>query len=192
VLLGRPYHHDPGLNHGIADDLQKLGYTVFSQSTLPIDEDLLERLFGDEVRRGVITHPLDISDVWKQSFSASSNLKIWAAKFVARHPNLVAVELSNFKCGHDAPIYTTVEHIVEASGTPYFAFKDIDENRPAASIKLRLETIDYALKRRREEIVKRAQRRERIERWLVEYERKLLSTLPAASPRRRFSRRWAD
>ncbi|MGE5199901.1 MAG: BadF/BadG/BcrA/BcrD ATPase family protein, partial [Rhodospirillaceae bacterium] len=125
VLLGRPYHHDPGLNHGIAEELQKLGYAVFSQSTLPLDEDLLERLFGDEVRAGVISHPLDISDVWKNSFSASSNNKVWAAKFTARHPNLVAVELSNFKCGHDAPIFSVIEEIVERSGTPFFAFKDL-------------------------------------------------------------------
>ncbi len=130
VLLGRPYHHDPGINQGIPEELQKRGYTIFSQSTLPLDEDLLQALFGDEVAEGVITHPLDISDVWKHTFSASSANKLWAAKFMARHPNLMAVELSNFKCGHDAPIYSTVEKIIEYSGTPYFAFKDIDENKP--------------------------------------------------------------
>jgi predicted CoA-substrate-specific enzyme activase len=146
VLLGRPYHHDPGINQGIPEQLQKRGYPVFSQATLPLDEDLLERLFGEEVREGVITHPMDISDVWKHSFSANSSNKVWAAKFTARHPNLIAVELSNFKCGHDAPIYTTIEKIIETSGTPYFAFKDIDENKPTGSIKLRVETIDYFLK----------------------------------------------
>ena len=177
VLLGRPYHHDPGLNHGIAEELQKLGYAVFSQSTLPLDEDLLERLFGDEVRAGAIPHPLDISDVWKNSFSASSNTKVWAAKFAARHPNLVAVELSNFKCGHDAPIFSVIEEIVERSGTPFFAFKDLDENRPSGSIKLRLETIDYALKRYRERLARRRRAGERIDRWLAEYERLLRERL---------------
>jgi len=146
VMLGRPYHHDPGLNHGILDEFRKLGYPVFSQSTLPLDEDILDRLFGDEVRAGIITHPLDISDVWKTATAASSNLKLWAAKFTARHPNLVAVELSSFKCGHDAPVYSVVERIIEQSGTPYFCFKDLDENKPIASIKLRVETIDYFLK----------------------------------------------
>jgi hypothetical protein len=34
------------------DEFQKLGYPIFSQSTLPLDEDLLERLFGEEVRAG--------------------------------------------------------------------------------------------------------------------------------------------
>jgi activator of 2-hydroxyglutaryl-CoA dehydratase/predicted nucleotide-binding protein (sugar kinase/HSP70/actin superfamily) len=181
VLLGRPYHHDPGLNHGIPDELQKLGYPVFSQSTLPTDTDLMDRLFGEEVRAGAISSPLDISDVWKVSIAASSNLKLWAAKFAARHPNLVAVELSNFKCGHDAPIYSTIEEIVEASGTPYFAFKDIDENRPEGAIRLRLETIDYSLKRAREELLSRHRRVERIERWLQAYEKKLRGELTGAT-----------
>jgi activator of 2-hydroxyglutaryl-CoA dehydratase/predicted nucleotide-binding protein (sugar kinase/HSP70/actin superfamily) len=151
VMLGRPYHHDPGINHGIMAQLQRLGYPIFSQSTLPTDEDLLERLFGEEIRAGAIRHALDISDVWKTASSASSNHKLWAAKFTARHPNLVAVEFSSFKCGHDAPIYSVVEQIIERSGTPFFSFKDMDENCPAHSIRLRVETIDYFLKRYRED-----------------------------------------
>lgn len=146
VLLGRPYHHDPGLNHGIPEMLRKCGYAVFSQNTLPLDEDLLDRLFGEEVRAGCTSHPLDISDVWKNTFSASTNHKLWAAKFTARHPNLVGVELSNFKCGHDATIYSTIEQIIESSGTPYFCFKDLDENKPLGAIRIRVETIDYFLR----------------------------------------------
>jgi predicted nucleotide-binding protein (sugar kinase/HSP70/actin superfamily) len=75
------------------------------------------------------------------------------AKYVARHPNLVGLDLSSFKCGHDAPIYTVVEEILENSGTPYFSFKDIDENKPTGSIKLRVETIDYFLRRYRENML---------------------------------------
>jgi activator of 2-hydroxyglutaryl-CoA dehydratase/predicted nucleotide-binding protein (sugar kinase/HSP70/actin superfamily) len=173
VMLGRPYHHDPGINHEITEQFQKLGYPIFSQSTLPLDEDLLDRLFGGEVRAGVIRHPLDISDVWKTANSASSNHKIWAAKFTARHPNLVAVEISSFKCGHDAPIYGVIEQIVERSGTPYFSFKDMDENRPANTIKLRVETIDYFLKRYREDLLDRKEKQAIIHRQIAEYERGL-------------------
>jgi activator of 2-hydroxyglutaryl-CoA dehydratase/predicted nucleotide-binding protein (sugar kinase/HSP70/actin superfamily) len=147
VLLGRPYHHDSGINHEILSEFQKRGYPVFSQSTLPLDPDLLGRLFGDEVRDGTIGHPLEIGDVWKNSFSASTNHKLWAAKFVARHPNLVALEISSFKCGHDAPVFSVVQGIIEQSGTPYFCFKDVDENRPTGAIKIRVETIAYALDR---------------------------------------------
>jgi predicted nucleotide-binding protein (sugar kinase/HSP70/actin superfamily)/activator of 2-hydroxyglutaryl-CoA dehydratase len=183
VMLGRPYHHDPGLNHEIMDEFQKLGYPIFSQSTLPLDEDLLERLFGEEVRAGAIKHPLDINDVWKNSYSASTNHKVWAAKFTARHPNLVALEISNFKCGHDAPIYGVIEGIIEKSGTPYFCFKDLDENKPSGSIRIRVETIDYFLRRYREEIVRRKNKEQEIEARLAELERELQQSLAGhASP----------
>jgi activator of 2-hydroxyglutaryl-CoA dehydratase/predicted nucleotide-binding protein (sugar kinase/HSP70/actin superfamily) len=173
VLLARPYHHDPGLNHEILDEFQKLGYPVFSQSTLPLDHDLLERLFGDEVKAGDIRDPLEIQDVWKNSYSASTNHKVWAAKFTARHPNLVALEMSSFKCGHDAPIYTVIESIIERSGTPYFSFKDIDENKPTGSIRIRLETIHYFLKRFAEDMRRRRTAQVDIDRQIAEYERKL-------------------
>jgi predicted nucleotide-binding protein (sugar kinase/HSP70/actin superfamily) len=173
VMLARPYHHDPGLNHEILDEFQKLGYPIFSQNTLPLDEDLLERLFGEEVRAGVITSPLDITDAWKNSYSCSTNHKVWAAKFAARHPNLVALEISSFKCGHDAPIYGVVEGIVEQSGTPYFCFKDLDENKPSGSIKIRVETIDYFLRRYREEVIRKHKASQDIDAQLAELEAQL-------------------
>jgi len=177
VVLARPYHHDPGLNHEILEEFQKLGYPVFSQSTLPMDPDLLERLFGDEVRAGAIRDPLEIQDVWKNSYSANTNQKVWAAKFTARHPNLVALELSSFKCGHDAPIYSAVEGIIEKSGTPYFSFKDIDENKPSGSIRIRVETIHYFLKRYIEDMQKRPVSAADIDQQLAEYERRLREDL---------------
>jgi predicted nucleotide-binding protein (sugar kinase/HSP70/actin superfamily) len=149
--LGRPYHNDPGLNHGILEEFQKLGYPIFTQSSLPTDPEILDRLFADDIASGKVEHAMDISDVWKISYSENSSHKIWSAKYVARHPNLVGLDLSNFKCGHDAPIYTVVEEILESLGTPYFSFKDIDENKPTGSIKIRVETIDYFLRRYRED-----------------------------------------
>jgi BadF/BadG/BcrA/BcrD ATPase family protein len=133
----------------------------------------LERLFGDEVRAGLITHPLDISDVWKNRYSTSTNHKVWAAKFTARHPNLVALEVSSFKCGHDASIYGVIEGIIEQSGTPYFSFKDLDENKPSGSIRIRVETIDYFLRRYRDDIIQRRKVEGDIEAQLAAFERSL-------------------
>src|SRR5579883_396842 len=163
VLLGRPYHNDPGINHEILEEFQKLGYPVFSQDSLPLDDEIVWKLFGDEVKMGMIKHPMDVSDAWKNSYSENTTRKVWAAKYIARHPNLVALELSSFKCGHDAPIYTVIEEIVEHSGTPYFCFKDIDENKPSGSIKIRVETIGYFLKRYREDMVRNKQKANSIE-----------------------------
>ncbi len=99
--------------------------------------------------------------------------KVWAAKFAARHPNLVALELSSFKCGHDAPVYTVVEEIVERSGTPYFCFKDIDENKPTGAIRLRVETIAYFMQRHRERLVDRRAKLAHVDDALAALERRL-------------------
>ncbi|HCN36543.1 MAG TPA: CoA activase [Bacteroidetes bacterium] len=177
VVLARPYHNDPGINHEILEEFQKLGYPIFWQDTLPTDSETLEELFGDEVRRGEIKSPMDVNDVWKNSYSENTTRKVWAAKFTARHPNLVALELSSFKCGHDAPIYTVIQEIVENSGTPYFSFKDIDENKPTGAIKIRVETISYFLKRYREDMVKKTEKVKSIEEKLKEIEMRLRSEM---------------
>ncbi len=180
VLLGRPYHNDPGINHEILEEFQKIGYPVLTLQSLPIDDDIVSPLFEEDMKAGVIKHPMDIRDAWKNSYSENTSQKIWAAKYTARHPNLVALELSSFKCGHDAPIYTAVEETVTKSGTPYFSFKDIDENKPTGSIKIRVETIGYFLKRYREDILRRRAKQAEIDAKLKEFEAQLRAELDAS------------
>jgi predicted CoA-substrate-specific enzyme activase len=180
VLLARPYHNDPGMNHEIPDELQKLGYPIFTIHSLPIDDDIVRPLFEADIEAGFIQDPFDIYDVWKNSYSENTNQKIWAAKYCARHPNLVALELSSFKCGHDAPIYTVIEEIVETSGTPYFSFKDIDENKPTGSIKIRTETIGYFLERYQEDLRREKPARAKIAEKMRQYQEELLAKLAEA------------
>lgn len=71
------------------------------------------------------------------------------------------MEISSFRCGHDAPINSVIEQIVERWGTPYYSYKDLNENRPANMIKLRVETIDYFLKRYREDLLPQEERRKK-------------------------------
>jgi hypothetical protein len=66
-----------------------------------------------------------------------------------------------------------IEGIIEKSGTPYFCFKDLDENKPAGSIRIRVETIDYFLRRYREDVIKKGAKARDIEAQLAEYEREL-------------------
>jgi predicted nucleotide-binding protein (sugar kinase/HSP70/actin superfamily) len=47
-----------------------------------------------------------------------------------------------------------VQEIVETSGTPFFTFRDLDENHSAGSIRIRIETIDYSLRRYREALAR--------------------------------------
>src|SRR6184192_3405123 len=90
--------------------------------------------------------PLDISDVWPENYSTNSVQKVWAAKFAARHPNVVVLDLSSFKCGHDAPTYGLIDSIISSSATPYAALHDIDANKPGGSIKIRVKTYAHSLK----------------------------------------------
>jgi predicted nucleotide-binding protein (sugar kinase/HSP70/actin superfamily) len=66
-----------------------------------------------------------------------------------------------------------IEEIVESSGTPYFNFKDLDENKPSGSIKIRVETIHYFLKRYRENFVNDAVKKNDIQEKLKEYQLEL-------------------
>jgi predicted nucleotide-binding protein (sugar kinase/HSP70/actin superfamily) len=148
VVLARPYHNDPGINHGILERLNRRGYAIFSIESLPRTGRTVERLFGRELESGAIEHPLDVREEWPRCYSENTSLKVWATRFAARHPNLVALDLSSFRCGHDAPLYSVIDDIFRKEASPYFTFHEIDENKPIGSIKLRVETIDYFLGRR--------------------------------------------
>ncbi len=145
LLLGRPYHSDPGLNHEVLDEFQSLGFKTLSMRAIPKDEAYLMQYFGDDVDAGIIASPYDIRDVWAENFSTNSAQKVWAAKFAARHPNVAVLDLSSFKCGHDAPTYAIIDKILGASRTPHLTLHDIDANKPGGSIKIRVRTFAYTL-----------------------------------------------
>jgi hypothetical protein len=98
------------------------------------------------MKAGRIEGPLEVQDVWPENYSANSVQKVWAAKFAARHPNVVVLDLSSFKCGHDAPTYGLIDSIIASSATPYSALHDIDANKPGGSIKIRVKTYAHSLK----------------------------------------------
>jgi activator of 2-hydroxyglutaryl-CoA dehydratase/predicted nucleotide-binding protein (sugar kinase/HSP70/actin superfamily) len=145
LMLGRPYHLDPGLNHAIPEEFQILGYPVLSIRSIPKDVDYLSRYFAEDLKSGRITSPLEIGDVWPENYSSNSAQKVWGAKFAAHHPNVVVLDLSSFKCGHDAPTYGIIDSIISAGGTPYSALHDIDANKPGGSIKIRVKTYAHSL-----------------------------------------------
>jgi len=156
LVLARSYHMDPGVGHEIESELQARGYPVIWAQYFPLDGDLLEWLFGAEIRRGEIRSPFDISDVWVSSYSASTNEIVWGAKAAARLPWATCVlRLSSYECGMDQPTFTPVQRIVEATGTLYFKFGDLDATKPAGSVRIRTETILYYLEQYSPEIIRR-------------------------------------
>jgi predicted nucleotide-binding protein (sugar kinase/HSP70/actin superfamily) len=158
-MIGRPYHSDPGLNHGIPEEFQVLGYPILSIRAIPKDREYLDRYYKDELEKGIIKTPLELNHVWPENYSANSAQKVWAVKFASRHPNVVLLDLSSFKCGHDSPTYGIVDSIVSTSATPYAALHDIDANKPGGSIKIRVKTYAHSLKLHEEALDDAARKR---------------------------------
>jgi len=149
LLLGRPYHSDPGLNHEVLDEFQSLGFKTLSMRAIPKDEAYLNPFFASDIERGYIEDCFDIRDVWPENFSTNSAQKVWAAKLAARHDNIAVLDLSSFKCGHDAPTYAIIDKILGSSRTPHLTLHDIDANKPGGSIKIRVKTFAYTLEQYR-------------------------------------------
>jgi len=167
LMLGRPYHSDPGLNHGVLEEFQARGYPVLSMRSIPKDKAYLSRFFAEDMKRGHVESPLEVGDVWPENYSVNSVQKVWAAKFAARHPNIAVLDLSSFKCGHDAPTYGLIDRIITTAQRPYSALHDIDANKPTGSIAIRVKTYAHSLKLREEALedvgAKKAELAKRIE-----------------------------
>jgi predicted nucleotide-binding protein (sugar kinase/HSP70/actin superfamily) len=156
MVLARPYHMDPGIGHEIEVDLQAYGYPVLWAQYFPIDDDLMQWAFGEDVRAGHIRSPFDIHDVWPSSYSSNTNEILWGAKAAARMPWVTCVvRLASYECGMDQPTYTPVQQIVERSGTLFFSFQDLDSTKPAGSVKIRVETIAHYLERYAGDIIEK-------------------------------------
>ena len=156
LVLARPYHMDTGIGHEIEAELQAHGYPILWLQYLPGDDDLMNWLFETDLRAKRIRSPFDISDVWTSSYSSNTNEILWGAKVAARCPWITCVvRLSSYECGMDQPTYTPTQKIVEATGTLFFKFGDLDSTKPSGSIKIRVETIVHYMANYSQEIIKR-------------------------------------
>jgi predicted nucleotide-binding protein (sugar kinase/HSP70/actin superfamily)/activator of 2-hydroxyglutaryl-CoA dehydratase len=179
LVIGRPYHLDPGLNHGIPEEFQVLGYPILSIRSIPKDAKWLERFYQKDLAAGVLPDPLALGSIWPENYSANSAAKVWAANFASHHPNVALLDLSSFKCGHDAPTYGLIDNIVATAGTPYSALHDIDANKPGGSIKIRVKTYAHSLKLHQERLEDVAKRKEELA-YRVDQKREQLLELKRA------------
>lgn len=148
LVLGRPYHMDAGIGHEIEVDIQSHGYPILWAQYFPTDQDIMTWLFGEEISAGQIRSPFDIADVWHSSYSSNTNEILWGAKVGTRCPWITCVlHFSSYECGMDQPTYTPTQKIVEATGTLYFKFGDLDATKPAGGIKIRVQTIAHYMEK---------------------------------------------
>ena len=139
-----------------------MGYPVLSIRSIPRDPKWLKRFFapGDD--------PNDVRDVWPENYSTNSVQKVWAARFASRHPNVALLDLSSFKCGHDAPTYGIIDKVTSAAKVPFSALHDIDANKPGGSIQIRVKTYAHRLKLVEEELQDQAAARAQLAKKIAE------------------------
>src|SRR5580693_8737935 len=147
---------DSGIGHEIEADLQAQGYPILWMQYFPVDDDQMDLIFGEEIRAGKTESAFDISDVWTSFYSSNTNEILGAAKVAARYPWITCViRLSSYECGMDQPTYTPTQKIVEASGTLFVKFGDLDSTKPAGGVKVRIETIVHYLAKYSDKIIQK-------------------------------------
>ena len=118
VLVGRPYHIDPEINHGIHQMISSYGMVVVSE---------------DSVFHMAKAPSVRVLNQWTYHSRMYS-----AAQYVINKPNAQLIQLVSFGCGIDAITTDEIRSIIEAGDKIYTQLK-IDEinNLGAARIRIR-------------------------------------------------------
>ena len=128
VLAGRPYHIDPEINHGIPELIASYGFDVFTEDSLPLEEDP--------------SRSLRVLDQW-----VFHSRLYAAAEYVSSRDDLDLVQLFSFGCGLDAVTTDQVSDILAASGKLYTVLK-IDEVSNLGAARIRIRSLIAAIKMR--------------------------------------------
>lgn len=129
MLVGRPYHADPEINHGIPEMIESYGLPILS-------EDAVAHL---PVEKG----GLRVVNQW------SYHARLYhAAKFAASRENITLIQLSSFGCGLDAITTDEVKGILSRRGRIYTMIK-LDEVSNLGAARIRLRSLMAALKTKR-------------------------------------------
>ena len=133
VLVGRPYHIDPEINHGIPELIASYGLYVFTEDSLPTAEKP--------------NRPLRVLDQWVYHSRLYN-----AAEFLSCRDDLELVQLNSFGCGLDAVTTDQVSEILEDSNKLYTVLK-IDEVNNLGAVRIRIRSLLAAMKMRQEQQV---------------------------------------
>ena len=131
VLCGRPYHIDPEINHGIPELIASYGLTVFTEDSIPLEENP--------------SRPLRVLDQWVYHSRLYN-----AAEFISKRNDLELIQLNSFGCGLDAVTTDQVCDILEKSNKLYTVLK-IDEVNNLGAVRIRIRSLLAAMQMRREQ-----------------------------------------
>ena len=123
MLVGRPYHSDPLIQHNLADMIASLGVNVIS-------EDIVRH------REGKILSKVNFVSQWTYT-----NRILQAAKWCAAQGNDVQfVQMTSFGCGPDAFLTDAVRDILMERGKSLTLLK-LDDINNVGSMKLRVRSL---------------------------------------------------
>ncbi len=126
VLMGRPYHIDPLINHHVPEMLANFGVDVITEDCVPLEpEQRLEKLY-------VMTQ-------WEYI-----NRYFHAARWIGEQENVELVQLNSFGCGPDPFILDEVRAILAEYGKRPNVIR-IDEIESGGSTRLRLRSMIEAM-----------------------------------------------
>jgi predicted CoA-substrate-specific enzyme activase len=122
VLVGRPYHLDPMIHHGIPELIVSSGAAVLTGDSIAhLGKDLM--------------FPLRVVDQW------SYHARLYrAATFVANRAGFQLIQLNSFGCGLDAVTAEQVEEILSYKDKVHTLLK-IDEGAQLGAVKIRVRSL---------------------------------------------------
>ena len=128
VLVGKPYHIDPEINHGIPNIITEYGIAVLT-------EDSVSHL-------AKINRPLRVVDQWTYATRLYAS-----ASLVRERDYLELIQLTSFGCGLDAVTTDQVQEILKSGGKIYTLLK-IDEGSNLGAARIRIRSLAAAVKER--------------------------------------------
>ncbi|MEI0567279.1 acyl-CoA dehydratase activase-related protein [Brachyspira pulli] len=127
LIVSRPYHIDPLINHKIPETIASFGINVLTEDGLDIDESLAD---------------VQVLTQWSypnKMFKAA----LWACK--QKDMKLEVVQINSFGCGPDATTSDEIKSILNAYGKSPTLVK-VDEISSPGSIRLRIRSMIESMK----------------------------------------------
>jgi predicted CoA-substrate-specific enzyme activase len=128
VVAGHPYHIDPAINHGLPEEINKLGMAVLT-------EDSISHLAPEKKQMKVVNQWTFHSRLYR------------AAEVVKAHPQLELLQVTSFGCGLDAITTDAVEEILEEDHQLYTWIK-MDEVSNLGAARIRIRSLKAAIEER--------------------------------------------